>query len=152
MLLSNPNIGTEMFRVLLAPVDSPIEEDSTLRKVATVLPVIGPLVQMWNERLLSIRIAEPNSISRAITLLKVKNDYKIAGIIRDILIVATFVTLIALGILTPGSPLMIMASIGLGISALYIGFQLYNLHKNKQTIERLANLPLSTSGTNYTAR
>lgn len=64
----------------ISPI-SVIPENSIILKAISCVPIVGILAQLFSELSIVARI-EGQNIPRLIELIDIKNDYKIAGIIR----------------------------------------------------------------------
>ncbi|MBS0625406.1 MAG: hypothetical protein JSS32_05090 [Verrucomicrobia bacterium] len=103
---------------------------------ASLLPIIGPIIEIFQERKIVHDIAalDPEQeASRATVIEKFKesNKYKITGIIRDLLCFAATITIVALGILHPAG--LILAA---GF-AICVGIHLYRMIQNNEVINKV---------------
>lgn len=124
----NPSDLTIPFRSVSGTItDGDIPEDSIYRKLLACIPIIGAISTFFNERSLSAKIMCSYDPDRIVRLINVKNDYKIASIIRELLSLTTIVTRVAL------SHLSLSVGIGTGIALIgCIAFHAYGIYKNKQ--------------------
>lgn len=131
--LVQPRIDLLPLNLLPLLVD---EEDSIWRKLLACIPAIGIIFSVVNEKSLKDKITNANTPERVVELIKIKNHYKIASIVRSILTVVLAVSVLALGFFSVG--LSVTAGIGItafkGSCAVYYS---YSLHKNRQLIEEL---------------
>lgn len=106
-----------------------IMEDSIWIKIASGLPLLGLIVQLVAEKNLAQSAQEavrkiPANILEFRKVIEIKNQYKIIGIIRDLLALVTLVTLIALAILPSRQAVLVP------LFLFSIGQQLYYHRKN----------------------
>ena len=109
-----------------------IEEDNVIFKALTCVPVVGVFVSLFQQNDLSQQMRSTNDQNRLIQLIEVTNDYKIASIVRDVILLAMIVASFATGIFSP---------LGLITAALFITlivFQVKQIHHNDQMIAQLA--------------
>lgn len=112
------------------PID--IEENSTLMKVLSCIPILGNIPTVIQEQSLGLKIAFTDEVPRLIELIKVKNKYKVASIVRELIEIALIVTGIALGVLSIG-----LGTICAAISAFYVGINISRIIENKKVINIL---------------
>lgn len=121
------------FKVLVLVEDAP--ENSIFRKILACIPLLGIIPTIINEDRLRAKIQPEKDSATLVTLIEVKNRYKVASIIRGLLSMALLVTGIATGIF--GSLGLGLAICGLIVAGCCISEYAYRIHKNKHIIEIL---------------
>lgn len=109
-----------------------IEENTTLKKILSCIPLIGFLPSFIHEKSLKAQIKLSNNVPRMVELLKVKNQYKVMNIVRDFINIALIICGFAFGILGTA-----FCGICLGIYAIDILFNVERLSENKVAIHTL---------------
>lgn len=86
----------------MAPEPTVIEENSTLMKVLSCIPVIGILPFVIQDRSLALKIslASEAEVHRLVELITVKNQYKVIAGVRGLLNIALVVAGLAFGVLS----------------------------------------------------
>jgi hypothetical protein len=77
-----------------------VQEDSTLMKVFSCIPILGMIPSMIQEVSLANKAGLLANRAQLLEVIKVKNQYKVANIIRNVLDIALIVAGIALGIIS----------------------------------------------------
>ncbi len=114
-----------------------IGEDSTFRKAISCIPVLGVVMALFNEFSLAEKIRTEVKIERAFRLIDVKNHYKMAGMIRELLFIAIITTLMATGVLRGTIPLAI-GGVSIAVIIGVLALHGYRIRHNKQLIEEIA--------------
>lgn len=123
-----------------------IEEDSTLLKAISCIPVVWPLFSFIQENSLAEQITRTGDPSRLIELINVKNQYKILRVATSLFITALLVSGIAPGIIGfvafgLSAPIVSASPTWLYIvTALYIGavgVEIYRINHNNQIVNEL---------------
>lgn len=109
-----------------------IEENSTIMKVLSCIPLLGIIPATIQDRSLALKITLEENASRLVELIKVKNQYKVANIVRNVITIALMVAGIALGLLSVG-----LGTVCASLLALAVGFYVYNIHENNKVINIL---------------
>ena len=111
-------------------------DDAALPMALSLLPIIGPVIQLGKELSLSSAISDEmintRNVSNIIEFVKLKNKYKVCGLIRDLISMAVSIALLAAGILSPAGAFVAM--IGFGIA---IGIASWALSRNQHAIKAL---------------
>ena len=115
------------------PYSITLEENSTLRKVVSCIPVIGTIISPMQEASLANKIRRVSDVFLLTFLIEVKNEYKMAAAVRNLIIVAFVVVRIASGIFTATPILLITLSIHVGLAAL----NSYEIYQNNKVINEL---------------
>jgi len=109
--------------------------DAALPQALTLLPIIGPLVQVFQEMVILHSIKKNNGfyqLPKVIELIQLKNQYKIYGIGRCLISLAVIITVAALGILSPAAALVSGCLYGM-----ILGLNAWAIRVNEKTIESL---------------
>lgn len=79
-----------------------IPEDSIVLKVLACVPAIGNFVSVVSYFSLKTKLLQPTTIPHTIELIRVKNDFIVADIMRNMFFVVLLVSQIALGVFSGG--------------------------------------------------
>lgn len=117
-----------------SPLFPELNLDSIWIKTASGLPLLGIFVQLMAENNLAKSTHEaikkpPVNILEFRKAVKIKNQYKIIGVVRDLLTLAALVVLIALAIL-PSKEVVFL----LPLLLITAGLQLYTHYKNSEML------------------
>lgn len=120
-----------------------IEENSLLMKALSYVPLIGFISSLIQERSLANKIFITAEAPRLVELINVKNQYKIANAVRNLLTAALIVAGIAFGIFSGplafgiiGSPLL-SGTISTILLTGVAGLNVYKIHQNNAVINEL---------------
>lgn len=126
--------------------DSPgpdFETPSVLMRIIHCVPIIGNYLSNNLEATLNYNISLTTRASKLVELINVKNQLKIASIVRSLLLAALIISGIALGIFSGplalgiiGSPLFSSVVIVI-IATVIVGVNALNIYKNKAVINEL---------------
>lgn len=111
---------------------------AALPKALSLIPVIGTIIAMVEVTMIGIKLKrhehgiEPLSNRAVKELTKSKNHYNIMSASSGVLVLATAITLLALGIINP-----VLGGIWLGLIGLSLAFAAYKLHQDIQAYNRL---------------
>lgn len=111
-----------------------IEENSTLLKAISCIPLIGIATSLFQEISLAHKITQVADAPRLIELINVKNQYKVANVVRNLFTAALIVAGIALGIIGGTfafGAVLTLAHVGMA------GLNIYRIHKNSQVVSEL---------------
>lgn len=132
--------SSETWDEILENISADIPEDSIYRKLLGCIPIIGIISTVFNEHSLGRKITQTKESNYLVKLINVKNHYKSASIVRELLSLTLIVTGVALTTLS--RPMRIGAGIIAGGSVL---LNAHGIHKNKQVINSLqGGLPPSS--------
>ncbi len=109
--------------------------DAALPQALTLLPIIGPVVQLFQELAILYSIKKNDGfyqIPKLIELIQLKNQYKICGIARCLISLAVVVTVAALGILSPAAALFAGCVYGM-----VLGLNAWAISVNEKAIKSL---------------
>lgn len=109
-----------------------IPEDSIYRKLLSCIPIIGATVTILNERSLKAKIIENTNVDEIAKLIRVKNHYKIASIVRSVFNIALVVAGVAFYSLS--------LPFGIGVGAVQVIEMIthgHKMHNNMQTVKEL---------------
>lgn len=113
----------------------PIEENSAFLKAVSCIPLIGMWPSALAERSLNTKLQNETSAPRLIELIQVKNDYKKANGIRNLLSLALVIGGLALGIMSKG------VAVFSGI--FFAGIAAFNAHRATRNVEVIQELQSS---------
>jgi hypothetical protein len=111
-----------------------IEENSTLLKVLSCIPILGAIVfkiQDYSMAQKVVRLGTDDRV-RIIEFLKVSKTYQVTNIIRTVLTIALIVTGLALGVILKG-----LAIVSIAILVYRIVHCISNIKKHSETITEL---------------
>lgn len=111
-----------------------IKEDSILLKAISCIPVVGVVFSLFQETSIADKITQTSDPTRAIELINLKNQYKIANVVRNLFTAALIATGIALGILSGSfafGAVLISAHVGMA------GINICQIHQNNQVVNEL---------------
>jgi hypothetical protein len=108
-----------------------IEEDSTLMKVLSCIPLLGIVPAIMQDKTLGLKIFLTDDVPRLVELIKVKNQYKVMNVVRDVISLALIITGLAFGVLS------VISCITLGILAISIVLNISRFYENKTVIHIL---------------
>lgn len=132
------SLESKMITLTPPPLADYIAEDSLLRKIIACIPLLGIISSVKNELSLKGAINENKDPQRIIRRIEVKNHYKIASIMRELLTLALVVAIVASGILSVGTNISIGIIVTAAvITACFVGVYGYKIHQNKQSIIKL---------------
>lgn len=121
-----------------------LPEDSKLRKVLACIPLFGIIPTILNERSLKAKARHPDYKPILKDIIRVKNHYKIASIIRTgltlLLAIAAVVAIIAAGVLTGGLALGVGLGVGFGASVMAARFAASyaeRIHRNQELLKKI---------------
>jgi|GEM_PF-3517618 hypothetical protein len=111
-------------------------DNAALPLACSLIPIVGPVIQLFKEFSIGSSINQEILTSRStpkiVELIKLKNTYKICGLVRDCISVAISITLLVLGLLSPAGAWI--SAIGFGVA---IGSSSWALYKNQTAIKVL---------------
>lgn len=107
-----------------------VPEDSIFRKLAACIPVIGIYFSVTNQRSLVKKITTWEGNKTKAALIYVKNHYKVASIVRNILSVALVTSTVALSSLVP---------VVIPLAMVSNTCKAYAIYKNRQLSKELQN-------------
>jgi hypothetical protein len=116
-----------------------IPENSFFLKAATCIPVLGNVFGVFQQYSLVQKLQhtvsnDTISITNRIFLINVKNDYRVADLIRTITILALIVAQFAVGLFTG---MYVFFGILVSIGILLAGKNIYAIYANHQNIKQL---------------
>ena len=122
-------------------IPTTISENDLFPKIATCIPVIGAIVggiaqYSIAKRLQGIRMDQLCRIANTIFLIEVKNHYKIASVVRDVVVLAILVAQLAAGLFTG---MYVTFGVLAGVCVFLIGKSIYEIYRNQQNINHLQN-------------
>lgn len=113
-----------------------IKEDSSLNKAIACIPIVGGIIGVYNESSLAQQISSTKNVGALIRFIEVKNHYKIASIVREVLLIAIIAYYMATGMpdagYLAGSGACIVVLTGL------IAWNGYSIYHNKEVAEELS--------------
>lgn len=115
------------------------EADPTVLKLSYI-PLIGTISSGFQEVSLAKRFTQTADAPRAIEVIKVKNRYKVASAVRNLVTAALLVAGMALGIL--GEAFAFGAILAIGLAGIHI----YRINKNIKVIKELQSTGLIRPG------
>lgn len=112
-----------------------IPEDTKWRKFLACIPLVGVAFSLINQRSLMKKINECQDPEWTIKLINVKNDFKCASMIEELLSTAIIITSVAVAFFNPiGAAIAVTVGLA-GVSAFAINA--YMIHSNRQLIKEL---------------
>jgi hypothetical protein len=114
-----------------------IEEDSVILRAVACVPIIGTVVSLRIETSLNEKMKIEKNESTVIELLEIKNQYKVANMIRNLITIAVVVSLLASRIipLTIANEALAGGCVGILVAAAGISFHQRNV--NMKTIREI---------------
>ena len=106
--------------------------EAALPKALSLFPIVGPIIQLVQELSIGKSLANTTDKSKIIKLIELKNQYKIFGITRLMIELATIITITALSIISPLAGLIFGC-----LSGVLIGYTAWTHHHNEQAIKQL---------------
>lgn len=111
-----------------------IEENSAVMKAISCIPLLGLIPSYIQESSLERKITNTLGAPRAIELINVKNQYKAANVIRNLLSAALTIAGIAFGIL---SGTLVSGAVSIVIFTGLAGLYIYEIKHNNKIITDL---------------
>jgi hypothetical protein len=108
-----------------------IAEDSALFKIISCIPLLGIIPSMLMELSLAEKITKTDDAEHLIRLITIKNSYKEAQVVRNLITMALMVAAFATGILGPLG--LILAAVHAGLA----GTKAHRINQNKEVISHL---------------
>lgn len=130
LTLRDKSLGGNWGRIFTV-IDAEIPEDSFWKKLLCCIPVIGILPTVYFESTLRKKITGSSNRERIIKLITVKNDYKIASMVRESLTIALLVTAVVFKIFAAFSP---MSIVSFAIEGMLLGYHVHCYRRNQQLI------------------
>jgi hypothetical protein len=117
----------------LAQTYKPIEEDSIIPKIFAAIPFFGFVGFIARDNL-RLAIALEKSPARLIELIRVKNDYHVAGLVHDLIGTALAIVGLVAGILFPP-----LGGFCTAILLFAAAIEVQTIERNNKAMERLKN-------------
>lgn len=108
-----------------------IKENSTFLKAISCVPVVGIVVSLFQEISLGRKITETKDPAKLIELMELKNQYKFANAVRNLLTSVLIVAGIAFGYLNG------TFAVSAGLYIVFAGLHIYRINQNNQLINEL---------------
>ena len=127
-------IANSLFRSSYSASHIAIEENSTFLKAISCIPMIGIFPSMFQEISLADKINRTADVPRLVELINIKNQYKIANAVRNLLTAALTVTGIALNLFSGFFALAaVLTCLHIGLAAIHI----YRVNQNNKVVNEL---------------
>jgi hypothetical protein len=108
-----------------------IPENSTFWKTTTCLPFFGFVPYLIQQASLDARMERERDPARAIELIEIKNQYKIAFLIYSLLSTALNIVVVATGLLSGGIICPVLCSVGMA------AWLIFQIKKNNSIIDEI---------------
>jgi membrane protein YqaA with SNARE-associated domain len=124
---------------------STVCENSLFLKICTGIPFLGSIIGGIVNYSIGKKISVERDKTKIIALIKIKDHYKISGIIRDIVFISAMVTIFALFRINGVAPIT-LCGVSSTFFLLEIAWNIYGLTKNRENIKVIEKGPFKREG------